>query len=350
VTVLVLLALVPATAAGGPAVASGPTVDRTVRDPRIVELSGLAVSPTHPGVLWAHNDSGNPPVVYALRPDGAVAAAVRVRGVADVDWEAIASYRGPDGVAMLAVGDIGDNAARRPSVQVVLLPEPALHDATVSPRRVLRLRYPGGAADAETLLVDAAAGRMYVVTKGFGSVIYQVPTDVWPGRPGAVPADAGTLLRIATVPLLLVTDGVMAAGHHPLLRTYGELAVLPPVTPGVVGGTLEPLSVTGLPREQQGEALAPAADGGLLLGSEGRDQPVLHLPMPADVAGVLRPAAPAGATATARPGAVPAARTGAGGPGAGARWFTLPFLGTAMLVAAGIGVLVARSGRTRRTG
>jgi hypothetical protein len=62
-------------AAGGAALApaalaspsAGPT-DRpvrvtTVRDPRIAESSGLAVSPTKPDVLWTVNDSGSGPLI-----------------------------------------------------------------------------------------------------------------------------------------------------------------------------------------------------------------------------------------------------------------------------------------------
>ena len=34
------------------------------------ELSGFAASRIHPGIFWAHNDSGNAPALYALRADG----------------------------------------------------------------------------------------------------------------------------------------------------------------------------------------------------------------------------------------------------------------------------------------
>jgi hypothetical protein len=262
------------------------TVNRTVQDARIDEASGLVASPGHPGVLWTHNDSGNPPLLFALRPDGSTAATVRISGVADVDWEAIAAFRDRSGGAVLAIGDIGDNAARRHDVQVVLLPEPPLHQATVRPSRVLRLRYPDGPADAETLLVDTVAQRMYVVTKGFGSTVYQVPERVWPGGSGD-PADDGTLVRIATVPLLLVTDGVIGVGGHPVLRTYSELAVLPAITASVTGGSLEPLAVAKLPQQPQGEGLAIADGGSVLLASEGVRQPILRMHLPNDIRAAL---------------------------------------------------------------
>jgi len=329
---------VPAGAAPG-----APVVDRTVRDPRITEGSGLAESPTRPGVLWTHNDSGNPPVMYALGPDGSVAAAVRIRGTDDEDWEAMAAYRDGDGRAMLAVADIGDNRAARRSVQVVLVAEPALHDATVSPARLLRLRYPDGPADAETLLVDAQARRMYVVTKGFGSTVYQVPEQVWPGPPAGAPAAEGTLVRIATVPLILVTDGVIGPGHHPLLRTYGELAVLPPITADVVGGSLQPLAQVRLPSQQQGEGLALTPQGQVLLSSEGTGQPVLRLPMPPELAAELPSATPSPSSSSPSSLVPAGGRTAAASPaprGSGAVRWVVVVLGLAGALAVGTFALV----------
>jgi hypothetical protein len=336
-------------AASGTSTASGPIVDRTVRDARITEGSGLAPSPAHPGVLWTLNDSGNAPVLFALRPDGAVAAAVRLTGVAGYDWEAVAAFRDGAGSPMLAVGDIGDNRARRRSVEIVLLPEPALRDATVAPARVLSLRYPDGPLDAEALLVDDRA--MYVVTKGLGGTLYRVPAAVWPDGT----ARSGTLERIASVPLVLVTDGVMGPGHHPVLRTYGELAVLPPVTDAVVGGTLQPLAVVGLPAQGQGEGLA-LTDGAVLLSSEGRNQPILRVPYAPEVAAVLggggAPSAGAAAPgSTARPASPTAGPSPSGSRerpadgGVAARLTSLPGLVGALAAAAVIGVLVGRRRR-----
>ena len=43
---------------------------RVTCPPSLPELSGFAASPVHPGIFWAHNDSGNAPALYALRADG----------------------------------------------------------------------------------------------------------------------------------------------------------------------------------------------------------------------------------------------------------------------------------------
>jgi hypothetical protein len=341
VPLAVALALVAGPAAAGtPAVTSSPTpaeVDRVPADARIQELSGMAASPAHPGVLWVHQDSGNPPVLYALGPDGRTLAAVRVTGTADLDWEAMAGFRDAAGRPMLAIGDVGDNRAARSGIEIVLLAEPALRDGEVAPARMLRLRYPNGPQDAETLLVDAAARRMYVVSKGLGSTVYRVPAAVWPGS-----LDTGTLAPVATVPLILVTDGVMAAGGHPLLRTYGELAVLPALTDDVRGGSLEPLATARLPAQPQGEAVTLADASTVLLGSEGRRVPVLRFGLPADLRRALAaPSAPASPGPTTSPAVAPSA----GEPTSTAGRTVLLLAGAAVVA----GLVVARLGRRRRT-
>jgi hypothetical protein len=302
----------------------GVGVDRTIRDARISEASGLAVSLRHPGLLWTHNDSGHPGQLFAVRPDGRTAATVRVAGVPATDWEAIAGYRDAAGRSMLAVADTGDNAAARPFVEIVVLPEPPARDATVRPERVIRLRYPAGGVDAEALLVDPDGGRAFVVTKGFGGTVYEVPPDVWRGT-AALPPIA-TFVPRAGVPLTLVTDGVMGPGGHPVLRTYGELAVLPPLDDDVTGGSLQPLAMLRLPAQRQGEGLALSGPRTALVDSEGTGQDVLRVPLPADVVALLTPppapsptstrpspsgttrggAATGGTSAAAAPGATPA--------------------------------------------
>lgn len=278
--------LLPATAAWG---ASG--VDRTITDPRITESSGLAVSPAHDGVLWTHDDSGNPPVIFALGRSGRVTGTVRLTGVPDVDWEAMAAFRDAAGRATLAIGDIGDNEAARSSVEIDLVPEPARLGADVErPRLRLVLRYPDGPRDAETLLVDTARRRMFVVSKGLLSGdVYAVPAAAWNGTLPSVPTSrAATLVRVGTVPLVLETDGTIAPDGTVLLRTYGDLAAFDPFPLDPGSGLLTPRATTSLPGEQQGEGLALEPDGrSVLLSSEGTDQPVLRFALP----DALRPAA-----------------------------------------------------------
>jgi hypothetical protein len=282
-----LLALSATGLAAAPAWAAasqGPVVDRRVSDPRITESSGLAVSPTHDGVLWTHDDSGNPPLLFALTPAGRVTGTVRVAGVPNVDWEAMAAFRDAHGGAFLAVADIGDNDAQRSAVEIDVVAEPdRLRDVVQAPRLRLRLRYPGGARDAETLLVDAARRRMFVVSKGLlSSTVYAVPGSAWDGTvPAAPQTRSATLVAVGTVPLGLVTDGVVRPGGGVLLRTYGQLAAFEPFPVDGGNRVLAPGETAALPDQLQGEGLALAPDGrAVLLSSEGLGQAVLRMPLP----------------------------------------------------------------------
>src|SRR5687767_12057876 len=60
-----------------------------VRLPDLPEGSGIAASRRHPGVLWAHNDSGDP-LIFALNEQGKVTGRVRLNGAEVDDWEDIA--------------------------------------------------------------------------------------------------------------------------------------------------------------------------------------------------------------------------------------------------------------------
>jgi hypothetical protein len=288
-----LAALAALTLAAGPATAAtdgGAPVDRVITDPRITESSGLAASLLHPGVLWTHNDSGNPPRIYAIGPSGGTRATLTLEDEPDVDWEAIASLRMPAGTGapsgpLIAVGDIGDNNAVRSSVRIMIVPEPArLRSASVLPVRVLRLRYPDHAHDAETLLADPRTGRFYVVDKTlFGATLYAVPPALWPGRAGSHPARVSkvtTMTKVASIGASFLTDGTFLPDGNLLLRGYGRVYVVQPPAE-VHDGQLSVLASASLPDQDQGESIE-VTDGGrqALIGSEGRREPVLRIDVP----------------------------------------------------------------------
>ncbi|MDQ1295074.1 MAG: hypothetical protein QG608_2959 [Actinomycetota bacterium] len=316
-------------------------VDRPMPDQRISEGSGLAASPTHSGIVWTHNDSGNTGQLFAVGPSGKVVATLTVAGAQGYDWEAVATYRDAQGRSMLAVGDIGDNEAIRSRISVLLVPEPSrLVSRTVTPQRVLRLTYPQGAADAETLLVDPQGRWMHVVTKGlFQSEAFVVPPEVFGSRASGR-TDSGTLLKVADTFLSLVTDGDVLPDGRVLLRTYGVLALLP--SPGT--SPVEEWKATtkvNLPDQPQGEGLT-VLDGGtaVLISSEGAGEPLLRVDLPSQ----MRESATAGNNGNptaAAPGSAERSaehRTeGTGGPAD--RWGDLP--GAVRLGVLAAGLLVA---------
>ncbi|MEM9334952.1 MAG: hypothetical protein AAGA33_08875, partial [Pseudomonadota bacterium] len=90
--------------------AAQPTVEQIaiIEQDKLVEASGLARSQIHPGVLWAMNDSGGKPRLYAFDASGAHRGRLTVDPSKNRDWEDLASYTHDD-IPYLLVADIGDN-------------------------------------------------------------------------------------------------------------------------------------------------------------------------------------------------------------------------------------------------
>ena len=152
------------------------------------EASGIAASRRNPGVLWAHNDSGEP-VVFALDEKGSVIGRVRVSGAKVEDWEDIAVGPCSQG-SCLYVADIGDNDTARNQITIYRAPEPSPRDAGTASVEAIHAEYPDGAHDAEALFVTPDAD-LFVITKGDpGPVaIYRFPR----------PLRAGARLRLERV-------------------------------------------------------------------------------------------------------------------------------------------------------
>ena len=81
-----------------------------IKDKKLSEVSGLASSIRNPGLLWAHNDSGNRPEVFLIDDKCDIKRIVVLDGIKNRDWEDIAVGPGPDSTkSYVYVGDIGDN-------------------------------------------------------------------------------------------------------------------------------------------------------------------------------------------------------------------------------------------------
>ncbi len=148
----------------------------------LTESSGIVASSVDPGILWAHNDSGDAPVLYCLTFRGEACGRVTLSGIEPVDWEDIARGPGPDpDTSYLYVADIGDNTRIRPEISVVRVPEPTRGDSVISDAEVIRLSYPRGPRDAESAFVHPKTGDVYVITKGASPVAYVARAPLEPG-------------------------------------------------------------------------------------------------------------------------------------------------------------------------
>jgi hypothetical protein len=304
----------------------GPPVVLTLADPTIDESSGLAVSGSHPHVLWTHNDGGTVAQVDAIDRRGATVARVTLAGIDPYDPEALAPGPDADGRPALFLGDLGDNDRRRPDVSVFRFAEPSrLTDQTV-PATWYRFTYPDGPHDAEALLVGPT-GRILIATKALsGAGLYRAPRRL-------VTQDQGTnrLTRIADVPSI-VTDGAYLPDGRFVLRTYTAVYVYD--RPG------HEIARAELPPQPQGESVAADGDR-LLIGSEGVHSQVLAVPVP--TGHTLSPSPPTTAATTNPPpaSAEPSEPSSSGTPG----WV--------LAALAGLGALVVLAGaaatRRRRT-
>ncbi len=308
----------PATAATAPqssagtapaALCTGLTARKAgaVADPALTELSGMVASRRHPGVLWAHNDSGHDAALFAVGPNGANKGEFPLPSIAEVDTEDIALMDGT-----IYLGDIGDNDSQRPDVALYRVPEPD-PAATGTARRVtrvdtLRFRYPDHAHDAEALLVDPTSGQVVIITKelGFGSgadrLIGPAPARIFTADPPFTPGGtvtlqaAGTLAadqldrratatpapgRVADLGVggLVTGADISADGRVIAVRTYATIWLFDRPTGTTIAQALAgaPCEAPSRP-EPQGEAIAILPGPGLQLTTSGEGvRPDLNL-------------------------------------------------------------------------
>jgi hypothetical protein len=164
--------------------------------PALVEVSGIVKSRKHPGIFWVHNDSGNPPALFAVKGDGSLVRSYRVEAP-NVDWEDIAT----DDAGHLYLGDIGNNDNRLPIRAIYKLDEPdpfaPATELPLKPTASIYYKFAGfGRFDAESLFV--AGGRAFVVSKRFDgqdAEVFAIPLD-----PPAGLLRPTSPLRVASLP------------------------------------------------------------------------------------------------------------------------------------------------------
>lgn len=162
---LLLLAAACSRDAGPEGGASGGSLSGVLLDSQLAEISGLAASRRHRGVLWLHDDGGNPARLFAINTDGDRLATVRVEGVVKTDWEDMAAFR-LNGRNYLLIADTGDNGGLRRTLQLHAIEEPAqLENARLKPAWSIAFRWPDGPRDCEAVAVDERNGRILLVSK-----------------------------------------------------------------------------------------------------------------------------------------------------------------------------------------
>lgn len=245
----------------------GHEVVSTISHKDIEESSGLVLSRKHDDLAYTINDSGNDPIVYAIKVStGEVVGTTLIGGGELDDPEALSI----DNTGTLWIADIGDNGDDRDDIALYALPEPGSGAHSVNARRY-PLAYDKGPRNAETLLVNPKTNEKYIVSKTLsGGELFAVPESLKANEMNGLTRQAGNLP-------VLTTDGAFTPdGRYAVLRTLGEIQVF-----DVKGWEL--VRSDQAPSQQQGETLAMEADGdSILIGSEGENSELLRVALNID--------------------------------------------------------------------
>ena len=255
-----------------------------IADSALTEISGIAASRVTPGVLWVHNDSGDTARIFALDQQGVTRATLTLSGATANDWEDIAIGPGPvAATSYIYAGDIGDNNSVRSEIVVYRVAEPVVDTAanisgSISGVDAIRLRYPDGAHNAESLVVDPITKDLVIITKsmsGGAQKAYRVSGSTAPGV-------LTTMEYLATVTTssnffgAITGADISPSGLQLAVRTYGGVvisarqSVSTPLATFIGGGTGIVTCPAPGPAENQGEAIGfNAAGRGFTTVSEG---------------------------------------------------------------------------------
>jgi hypothetical protein len=198
---------------------------------RIPESSGIVKSRRYPGIYWVHNDSGNPPLLFAVREDGRIVGQFRLEAP-NIDWEDITI----DDEGHLYVGDIGNNFGKLPIRAIYRIDEP---DPTVPQDKPLAVSSATFYAppsenrfDAESLIVDR--GTATLVAKyhdGREAELFSVPLSLpssllRPARPRSLGRLPG-FTEAATGAALSEDRTLLAVCSETVTRVYQRGEVVP---------------------------------------------------------------------------------------------------------------------------
>ncbi len=245
----------------------------------ISEGSGLVNSVCNPDVLWAHNDSGDENVIYALSLQGKLLGKWRVKGAVNRDWEDIAGFRDKDGKCFLYIGDIGNNELERSSLAIYKVPEPKVETGRSKEKNetekaeAIVFSYPDSRHNAEALAVHPVSGDIYVITKRSNGASF-----VYKQKAGSNTAEKVAEIELPSMPTGLVTGAdISPDGRHVIVCDYiagFEFTLSDPESDFDEIWKTRPRLVD-LGDRRQGESVAYSSDGmAVFASSEHRKAPI----------------------------------------------------------------------------
>ena len=256
-----------------------------LQDSDLTESSGVSWS-DQTQLAWTHNDSGDEPRIFAFDAAGNKKAEVRISSAKAIDWEDICLFRKND-ETYIAIGDVGDNQAQRPEVQIYIVLERELLAAERESRRAklectITVQYEGGAVNCESLAYDPERESFLLISKQqFLSQVYECSVSSF-SRDREIKALKTQRLL---VPLSTGAD-ISNDGQHLVVSTYGP-AMLFERKNARWQACKEP--ALEVPPRRQGESVCFAFEKTkLLFTSEFAPSPLLSVELPDAIIGNQR--------------------------------------------------------------
>jgi hypothetical protein len=237
---------------------SEPITIKEIKKDKFQELSGIAFSKVHPGVFYGHTDSGGEAAVYMFNSKGEELGKIKLDKAKNRDWEDIAVGPGPDGKSYIYVGEIGDNAAVHDEIIIYRFPEPEKlkPESEVKPEKI-KLTYPGGSRDAETLMVDPISGDIYIISKrDKKNTIYCLPAARFIDK-------EAVLERVGELNITSSVGGdISSDGNQILIKTYQNVYYWTKKSgESIVQALMREPTILLYNPEPQGEAIGFQLDG-----------------------------------------------------------------------------------------
>ncbi|MFK5893613.1 MAG: hypothetical protein QM504_10365 [Pseudomonadota bacterium] len=197
----------------------------TIKNKKIDESSGLALSRKYNNVLWTHNDSGNAAIIYAMDFTGGNLGTFFLNGEFPRDWEDMSSFK-LEGQSYLLLADSGDNYEINLSARLSVYKEPdiyAPHHDLIEPQWIIEYQYPKGKSyDVESVAVDISQNKVLLLSKRNKKIhVFELPLLV----DSKIENQLLTAKRIAKLDYFKrpTAMDISADGKHAVILTYGKI-------------------------------------------------------------------------------------------------------------------------------